>query len=40
MKDYLREINDMLMKLNEEDIRIIKSLYTILFKYLEKRGRV
>lgn len=40
MEKYLREINEMILRLNEKDIKIIKSLYTILLRYLEKRGRV
>ena len=38
-KKYISEMKDMLSKLTEKDIKIVKSLYTILLQYLEHRGR-
>lgn len=36
---YLNELKKMLEKLNQEDSKIVKQLYTILLKYLERKGR-
>ncbi len=37
---YLDEFKDMISKLDERDERIIKQLIAILFRYLEKQGRI
>lgn len=39
LKEYISEIQKMISKLNDKDEKIIKSVYTILLRYLEKRGR-
>ena len=39
MKPYIEEIMRLLSHLEEQDLPIIKKIYTILFRYLEKRGR-
>lgn len=36
----LQNLKDMLSKLDENDSQIIKQLAAILFRYLEKRGRI
>lgn len=36
---YMDELKIMISKLDKNDSRIIIQLYTILLKYLEKRGR-
>lgn len=37
---YMKELKMMIEKLDENDSKIITQLYTILLKYLEKRGRL
>lgn len=37
---YMNELKIMLGKLDENDSKIIIQLYTILLRYLEKRGRL
>lgn len=37
---YMNELKIMIEKLGENDSKIIIQLYTILLKYLEKRGRL
>ena len=37
---YTKELKMMIEKLNENDSKIIIQIYTILLKYLEKRGRL
>lgn len=36
----MEELNKLLLKLNENDSQIIRQLYAILYRYLEKRGRL
>lgn len=36
---YMNELKTMIEKLNEDDSEIIIQLYSILLRYLEKRGR-
>lgn len=38
--DSLQKLKDMISKLDERDSRIIVQLTAIIFKYLEKRGRI
>ena len=38
-KIYMNELKVMMEKLNENDFEIVIQLYTILLRYLEKRGR-
>ena len=38
--EILEELQDMISKLNENDGFIIRQLVAILFRYLEKRGRL
>lgn len=37
---YVAEVQKLLSLLGENDKRIAMQLYTILFKYLEKKGRI
>lgn len=39
MKQYMEEITRLLSHMNEEDLPMIRKIYTILLRYLEKRGR-
>lgn len=39
MKEYIEEIERLLSLCDENDMKIIRSVYTILLTYLEKRGR-
>ena len=36
----MEQLKNLLSKLNESDSKIIKQLYSILYRYLEKRGRL
>ena len=36
----MEQLKNLLSKLNESDSEIIKQLYSILYRYLEKRGRL
>lgn len=38
--DPIQKLKNMIAKLNENDGYIIKQLTAILFRYLEKRGRI
>nr|DAJ53337.1 MAG TPA: hypothetical protein [Caudoviricetes sp.] len=40
MDEYIKEINLMCSKLNKDDIQFIRRIYTLLLRYLEKRGRI
>lgn len=39
MKPYIEEIIRLLSHLEEQDLPMIRKIYTILFQYLERRGR-
>lgn len=39
MKPYVEEIMRLLSHLEEQDLPMIRKIYTILFQYLERRGR-
>lgn len=39
MKQYMEEITRLLSHLEEQDLPMIRKIYTILFQYLERRGR-
>lgn len=39
MKPYIEEIMRLLSRLEEQDLPMIRKIYTILFQYLERRGR-
>ena len=39
MKPYIEEITRLLSHLEEQDLPMIRKIYTILFQYLERRGR-
>lgn len=39
MKQYMEEITRLLSHLEEQDLPMIRKIYTILSKYLERRGR-
>lgn len=36
---YMDQLKMMMEKLNEDDLKIVIQLYTIVLRYLEKRGR-
>lgn len=36
----MEELKSLLLKLNEDDLTIIRQLCAILYRYLEKRGRI
>lgn len=36
----MEELGKLLSKLSEEDVRIIKQVCAIVYRYLEKRGRL
>ena len=36
----MNDLNALLSKLNESDYKIIQQLYAILYRYLEKKGRL
>jgi hypothetical protein len=36
----MKDLKILLSKLNESDYKIIRQLYAILYRYLEKRGRL
>lgn len=36
----MKKLENMIAKLNDEDDHIIRQLIAILFRYLEKRGRI
>lgn len=38
--DSVKKLESMLLKLNEKDDHIVRQLIAILFRYLEKRGRI
>lgn len=38
--DSMQKLKGMITKLNEDDVHIIKQLIAIIFRYLEKRGRI
>lgn len=38
-KKYKKELETMISELSEDDAKIIVQLYTVLLRYLEKRGR-
>lgn len=38
--NYLDDLKDMISKLEKRDERIVKQLIAILFRYLEKQGRI
>lgn len=38
--ESMKKLKNMLSKLNDDDDYIIKQLIAILFRYLEKRGRI
>lgn len=37
---HMKDLKILLSKLNESDYKIIRQLYAILYRYLEKRGRL
>lgn len=37
---HMEELNDLILKLNEKDSYIIRQIYAIVYRYLEKRGRL
>lgn len=37
---HMKELHDLILKLNENDSYIIRQIYAILYRYLEKRGRL
>ncbi len=37
---YMKELMKLLSKLNNGDSRIIRQIYAIVYRYLEKRGRL
>lgn len=39
MQQYIEKIVKLLNNLNEEDFPVVQQIYTILSKYLQKRGR-
>lgn len=39
MKQYMEEITRLLSHLEEQDLPMIRKIYTILSQYLERRGR-
>lgn len=39
MKQYVEKIKKLLERLEEEDLPVAQQIYTILSRYLEKRGR-
>lgn len=38
--DSIQKLKSMITKLNEDDVHIIKQLIAMIFRYLEKRGRI
>lgn len=37
---HMEQLKNLLSKLNESDTNIIKQIYSIIYRYLEKRGRL
>ena len=37
---HMKDLKSLLSKLNESDYKIIRQLYAILYRYLEKQGRL
>ncbi len=38
--EEIKKLYELLSKLNSSDLVIIRQLYSILYRYLEKRGRI